>query len=209
MRILTNIEQWTPEWINARRWVITGTRLKSVMSKKWTKARNSMIDELIAEEMSPDEWRYVSDAMINWTILEPQAREEFERITGKKVETVWFCLDDKKNCIWYSPDWLIKVRWKYKEWIEIKCPWAKNHIRYILDNKIPDEYLWQVVHAFIVNNDLQRLYFISHNPHMYIEKLRTHIIPVTREDLLDEIGRAQSAIDDFVGDRKKAVLSLV
>jgi hypothetical protein len=79
----------------------------------------------------------------------------------------------------------------------------KNFIKYWVQDKIPDEYYWQVIMYFIVIESLQSLDFIIHSPHPYDERVRTKRITVTREELLPDIQRAEMAIFDFIAEFKE------
>jgi hypothetical protein len=68
----------------------------------------------------------------------------------------------------------------------------------MIENKIPDDYKWQIVNYFLINEDLETLDLCLYNPDMYLEKLRIHIIKVKREDLQDEIDKIMKALDPFV-----------
>ena len=50
------------------------------------------------------------------------------------------------------------------EAIEVKCMGGKNHIKMLIENKIPDEYYWQAIQYFVVNERLEKLYFVGYNP---------------------------------------------
>ena len=156
MQIYKDIKQWTEEWLKLRGGVITWTKLKWVLA--WPKAQETSIFELIWEEFAPLEETYKSSAMERWNELEPIAKAKFEDLKWIKVEEVWFIKSDiYKDEFWswlgLSPDWIIPFdNWtlnKYKEAIEIKCPWAKNHAKYIIENKLPDEYKPQVINYFL------------------------------------------------------------
>jgi len=59
---IIQVTQGTQEWLEARAGVITGTRLKSVMSNR-KDTRQNLICELIAEKIAPIPESYQSDAM--------------------------------------------------------------------------------------------------------------------------------------------------
>lgn len=81
--------------------------------------------------------------------------------------------------------------------VEIKCPEPKAFVRYMIQNKIPDEYKWQVVMYFIVIDTLEELDFIICNPEIYDEDYRMHVINVKREDLQEDIQKAEDALKEF------------
>ena len=114
---------------------------------------------------------------------------------------VWFIL--KEKWLGLSPDWIIdSCGWLsdkpwYTKAIEIKCPRWKNYIKYLLEDKIPDEYKWQVVNYFVVMEDLEELDFIIYNPDCSEEIKSLHIINVTREELQEDINKASKKLKDF------------
>lgn len=62
---------------------------------------------------------------------------------------------------------------------------------------ISDEYFWQVVHYFVVFDDLECLDFVACNPDMYDEYFRKRTITVTRQDLQESIDLAKEALEKF------------
>lgn len=201
MRIYRDIKQGTEEWLELRAWVITGTKLKSVV---WSATvQKTIMYELIWEEFTPLEENISNKAMDRGNELEPIAKAKYEELTGNKVEEVGFIKTE--DHIWLSPDGIIATDFKEnKEWshiywkaVEIKCPMWKNFSKYVLENKIPAEYKWQVVQYFVVMQDLEELDFVIYNPDFFIESARMKIITVTREDLLSDIETAKLSIKDF------------
>ena len=192
MKII-DTKQWTDEWLKYRLWKITWTKLKDVMWNNNLK----LIDELLAELLS-DEWKknITSYAMERWKDEEPHAIKEYEKHTLQKVETVWFCISDEFDYLWLSPDWFIfteeNIYWK---WIEVKCPSSSKHIEYIRINRIPNEYKYQVINYFIVNEDMQELDFVSYDRRVLVKPL--HIVNIKREDLLNEIEECKIALIKF------------
>jgi len=83
--------------------------------------------------------------------------------TGKKVNTdlVLWCRDDDEN-IAVSPDGTIGKT----EAVEVKCLSSARYIEAWLTKEIPDEYEYQVLQYFIVNNKLKTLYFVFYDPRM-------------------------------------------
>jgi len=183
MKIYNNIKQGTEEWKVLRKGIITGTKLKWVASAPTTATYKTLMLELIAEDLWPVVEIFQNDAMLRWIMLEPIARELYEKKTNQKVDELGFCIHDTMKFLGLSPDWFIEIDWEYKKWVEIKCPGTKNHIKYIMENKLPSEYKWQVVNYFLVNEKLEELDFITFNPDMYVEHLKMFIINIKRSDL--------------------------
>lgn len=91
-----------------------------------------------------------------------------------------------------SPDGLIGE----DEAIEVKCPGGKNYVKMWLTNQVPDEYEWQVVQYFIVNEKLQKLYFVGYNPDIPVHPM--HIIEVKREDIEGKIIKGREEQEKFL-----------
>jgi putative phage-type endonuclease len=188
MKKFNNIVQGTPEWHQKRKGVITGTTLKDIMGT--TKKREDAIYEMVAERLTVgvDGGDYESP-MDRGTRLEPDALAEFALQTGKTIEITGFVEKDDNALIGYSPDALIEGT--DEEDVEVKCPGGKNYVKMWLTDKVPEEYSWQVVQAFIVNPKLQKRYFVGYNPDISIHPI--HIIEVTREESLEAIKEAEEA----------------
>lgn len=184
-----NIDQRTDEWHQLRKGKITGTTLKSILGTP--KARQEALYEIVAERLTvgiDDE----ENAMERGNRLEPDAIAIFELETGKEVERTGFCEDDSNPMIANSPDGLIGE----DEAIEIKCPGGKNYVKMWLTNEVPDEYFWQVIQYFVVNEKLEKLYFVGYNPDIPIHPM--HIIEVKREDIKLDIEKARKSQEAFL-----------
>lgn len=206
MKKHNDIIQGTPEWFQKRKGVITGTTLKGIMGTP--KARQDAIYEMVAERLTvgvEDNDNYESP-MDRGTRLEPDAIAQFEIETGKTVERTGFVEHDDNSLIGYSPDGLI-LDTDDTEDVEVKCPGGKNYVKMWLTNQIPEEYLWQVVQAFVVNPKLQKRFFVGYNPDISIHPI--HIIESTREEIADHIERAKVAQDTFLGEVDEILKTLI
>ncbi len=145
-------------WQEARRGKITGTRLKDIIVKRGT-GRKMGLYELIAERLGiPSDGE---DPMERGHRLEPEAMARFEKETGKKVNkdlVIWTRDDDESIAI--SPDGFIGK----KEAVEVKCLSSARHIQAVIENKVPDEYEYQILQYFIVNDSLKTLHFVMYDP---------------------------------------------
>jgi len=206
MKIYKDIEQGTDEWLDIRKWKITGTKLKWVCG--WPQAQLTEIYTLLAETYIEEEYLNAYEIIERGNELEPIAKAKYEEITWNKVEEVWFIeLDDK---VGLSPDWIIANKdWAYTKAIEIKCPRGKNYVKYILENKIPKEYLQQVVNYFIVIQDLEALDFIIYNPDCSTEIKQLHIITVTRLEITKDIDKALDKLESFKQEWDNLKLKLI
>lgn len=166
------------EWLDARLGKVTGTRLKDLIVKRGT-AKKKGFYEIIAERIAlpaSDE-----NVMDRGTRLEEEAIKKFEKATKKKVNTdlVIFSRDDNKD-IAISPDGYIEKKGKVTEAVECKCLSSASHIEAYLTKQVPNEYEGQKVQYFVVNDDLEVLYFCFYDPRMpkdffYLTVLRTDV----------------------------------
>ena len=152
-------DQKTDEWLKLREGVvITGSNAKKVTGND-----SAYMYELLAQATSDWKPKDISniDNIIRGNELEPIARKEYEKFTGNKVKEVAFI---EAGRIGISPDGLVfDKKGKLKKLIEIKARGINYHIEFILTNKIPAEYKAQIIHGFIVCDDIDEIDFISYN----------------------------------------------
>ena len=117
--------------------------------------------------------------------MESVALEFFEAHTGKIVDQVGFVSRDDNPYIASSPDGLIKNGNKYTEAVEVKCPSTAVYLEGWLEDKIPKDYEPQAIQYFIVNDDLEKLYFITFDPRVTIHPM--HIIEMHRSEVEQKI----------------------
>lgn len=190
---INNSEQRTPEWHEARQGKITGTGLGKITGTKAKK--DNYFYELLAERLSLESQKEQSDLQ-RGIDLEDKAIEEFEVKTGKIVIKAGFCSRDDNPFIGNSPDGLIENNGKYTEAVETKCPSSAKHLRYICENVVPEEYFAQCMQYFIVNDDLQTLYFVSYDDR--IPNWELFIKELKREDYEDDIKYYKEQQEQFI-----------
>lgn len=179
MKIL-NLEQGSDEWFEFRKGKVSGTMLGDLYSKRGN--RKLGFYEMIAERLAlePDD----ENRMERGHRLENEAAQLFAEKTGKKLDIIGVCVHDKYPNVINSPDRLIKSKdGKYTEAVEIKCLAPARHLQAVIENKVPDEYEAQKLQYFIVNPDLEKLYFVFYDPR--IPTVPLHSVEVTREELGD------------------------
>lgn len=186
MQVINDFEQGSDEWKEFRRGKISGTRLGEVYSPRG--GRKIGFYEVIAERLSlePDG----EDRMERGLRLEQEAIDLFCDVMEKKVERPAVCVSDINPNIIQSPDGLIKKGKKYTEAVEVKCISPARHIQAVVENEVPKEFESQMIQYFIVNEHLEKLYFVFYDPRIVAVPL--HIIEVTREELGDRIGKFQA-----------------
>ena len=119
--------------------------------------------------------------------LEQMASDKFTAKTGKQLEIVGVCVSDVDNRIINSPDRLVvpSKAGIYREAVEIKNLSSSRHLQAMLEDKVPDEYFTQKVQYFVVNEKLERCFWVFHDDRFKYPHLQLHVIEVTRESLGD------------------------
>lgn len=181
-------------WEQARRGKITGTRLRDIIVKRGNGKKMGFY-ELIAERLGiPSDGE---DPMQRGLRLEPEAIARFEQETGKKVnkDLVIWTRDDEES-IAISPDGFIGK----KEAVEVKCLSSARHIQAIIENKVPDEYEFQALQYFIVNDDLKTLHFVMYDPRI-----------VAKDYIRFEIARkdVQANIDTYLTFQRETLAEVI
>lgn len=139
-----NMDQWTDEWFNIRKFKMTGSKASTIaVNWKWLE---TYIKDLVAESYSKWERINFSNKHIDrWNELEEFAREMYELETWNIVEEVWFI--EFNEFIWCSPDWLIWEDW----WVEIKCLMDSKHFWHIIwEEKIDKSHIAQIQMCLMV-----------------------------------------------------------
>jgi hypothetical protein len=190
------------EWLEGRLGRVTGTRLKDLVLKRSTKPKIGYY-EILAERVAiPANEENVMDRGHR---LELDAVERFTKETGKVVNTdlvIWYREDNKDIAI--SPDGYIENKGKVKEALEVKCLSSARHIEAWLTQTIPDEYYYQLLQYFIVNDDLETLYFCFYDPRMpkdffYITFKRSELA----EEIKEHIATERQALIQLAQDEEK------
>lgn len=177
------VNQNTEQLLESRKGKITGSKLGDIVVRRGTGEKIGFY-ELIAERLSVEE--EPEDPMERGHRLEDEARKAFEAKTGKTVSTeIGMCLHDDNENIAVSPDGLIDNNGKWTEEVEIKCLSGAKHIKAYLEKEIPDEYTYQALQYFIVNNDLETLYFCFYDPRITV--LPFHYIEIRREAVAEQV----------------------
>jgi hypothetical protein len=187
MKILP-IDQNSDEWLDSRKGLITGSKLKDIIVKRGT-GRKIGFYQLIADRLAQEEPE--ENPMERGHRLEEEAITLAEKkyAYGGKIEKVGLCISDHNPNIAVSPDGLMKglndSKDKYVEAFEVKCLSSARHLECYFENAVPSEYFEQVVQYFVVNEDLEVLHFICYDPR--IAQLPIFEIKVKREEVAEEI----------------------
>ncbi len=184
--------QQSPEWLHIKKGKISGTQLKGIMGT--ARARQEAIYDIIGERLKVGVDDVYEHPIDRGNRLEPFAIAAYEMETGNAVQRIGFAEHEEEQYMGNSPDGIIGDEGA----IEVKCPEHKNYVKIWLTNEIPDDYIWQVVQYFVVNEKLQWLDFVAYNPDIPVHSM--HIIHVTREELADQIKDADAKEREFLGE---------
>lgn len=189
MKII-DIQQNTEEWFEKRKGKIGSSDLKNIISKRATTDKKIGFYRLIADRIAQPQGDI--SPMENGHLLEPEAAAYFSELYEKELIEVGMCLSDENPNIANSPDRYVKPGkdGKYTEAVEIKCLTAPYHLKAILEKQILAEHNYQKLQYFIVNDDLQKLYFVYYCPLVTAKPFEVY--EINREDIQDEIEQVKA-----------------
>lgn len=139
------IEQGTEEWHALRRGLITASTIDSLLTATGKPANNEtsrqalyrLLAERITNRSDPS---FYSDDMARGHLLEPYARDLYAAHYCEVKECGFITARLGGVVIGYSPDGLVSS----DGLIEIKSPRMATHIKSLLTNQVPSEYISQV-----------------------------------------------------------------
>ena len=138
------VEQNSVWWEMARAGIPTASEFGNILTPKFQPRTGEMVESYLALKLS-ERWTEtpaptkVVLAMDFGHILEEKAKPYYTLMFNEEITSCGFATTDdgKIGC---SPDGLIGA----DGGIEIKCPEAKNHVKYLMAGKLPDDYVLQV-----------------------------------------------------------------
>ena len=174
-----DIIQGTDAWHRIRYGKIGGTRAKELLT-----VSDTLLIELLGEhteDFELDDDSYISKDMERGYELEPRARELLNQHESIELIECGWLQNETYKLLGISPDGISK-----DETIqcEIKCPAQKKHTKTIYLDEIPLDNIHQCVHAFAVNEKLEKLYFVSYRP----ESIKPLFIKLLTRDSIVNIG---------------------
>lgn len=189
--IIKGITQGSEEWLKLRLGVATASNFDKIItatgkeSATLPKYALELATQCLLTEPEPT---YKNEAMQRGNDLEPIARQAYAEQTLQFVEEITMFKSDCGN-FGYSPDGLIGD----DGLLEIKCPLATTHAKYLLDNKMPTDYLQQVQGGLWIS-DRKWCDFVSFHPNFKEKQL--FIIRVERDEkYIEELAKlAQKTI---------------
>jgi putative phage-type endonuclease len=191
-----DIEQGSDEWHAIRRGVITASAIAKLLTGTGKPANNdtsrAQLYQLLAERITGEsEASFYNDDMARGHLLEPYARDLYAANYAPVQECGFISCQISGVVIGYSPDGLVGD----DGLIEIKSPRQKTHLKSLLTNQVPGEYIPQVQTGLAVSG---RAWcdFISYAPGLPLFVRR-----VERDELVigQIIAAAQAAEEHLAG----------
>ncbi len=195
-----NCEQMTIEWIRLHFGIPSAAALDQLLTPNFELRKGEMPNTYVCKKVAEViQNRPVIDLstssfmMEQGMILESEARPWFELEYDKKVKTVGFITTDDGRC-GCSPDGLIEGE---DCGIEIKCPSAPIHVKYLVNGALPKEYACQVMGSMFVTG-FKKWIFVS-----YRRGFPALVLEIHRDE--KAISMIRAAINQFHGDFDRAM----
>ena len=138
------MEQGTTEWFAARCGKVTASRVADIIAKTkagFSTSRDNYMAQLVCERMTGKPAESFSNSAMQWgTDTEPFARAAYEAKADILVSEVGFIDHPWITMSGASPDGLAG-----DGLVEIKCPNTATHIQTLLDQKVPEKYITQMM----------------------------------------------------------------
>jgi len=139
------MEQGTVEWFAARCGKVTASRVADIIAKTKTgfsTSRDNYMAQLVCERMTGKPAESFSNSAMQWgTDTEPFARAAYEAKVDILVSEVGFITHPRIEMSGASPDGLAG-----DGLVEIKCPNTATHIATLIDQKVPEKYITQIMY---------------------------------------------------------------
>ena len=136
-------------------------------------------------------------AMLRGQILEDEARELISEKLGKKIIPGRVWQSEVNEYMICSPDGeIVDDTGKVSEAVEIKCLDSWKVVKAYYEKHPPLDYEAQIIQYFLVNENLQKLYFCIYSDVFTNPDLGLQIFELKREDYREKIeltGRVQNA----------------
>lgn len=175
-----NVQQQSLEWMMLHLGLPTASQFDNILTPKFARRDGKMVQSYLAKKLA-EKWQqsplpsFSSAQTELGNILETEAIPWYEYEFNTKIDRVGFITTDdgRTGC---SPDGLIGD----KSGIEIKCPNADTHVKYLLNGGVPEEYLHQV-HGCLYVTNCEEWKFLSYRRHF-----PPLLVTVARDDKIIE-----------------------
>jgi yqaJ-like viral recombinase domain len=162
-----------------------------------------LIAQRIAKPINPNDYAdripegATYSAMLRGQILEEEARDLISEKLGKKIIPGRVWQSEENEYMICSPDGeIVDDTGKVSEAVEIKCLDSWKVVKAYYEKHPPLDYEAQIIQYFLVNENLQKLYFCIYSDVFTNPDLGLQIFELKREDYREKIeltGRVQNA----------------
>ena len=160
-----------------------------------------LIAQRIAKPINPNDYTLPEgatySAMLRGQILEEEARKLISEKLGKQIIPGRVWQSEENEYMICSPDGeIVDDTGKVSEAVEIKCLDSWKVVKAYYEKRPPLEYEAQIIQYFLVNENLQKLYFCIYSDVFTNPDLGLQIFELKREDYREKIeltGRVQNA----------------
>ena len=154
--------QGSSEWFTARCGVVTASEVDSLVSPTGEIRKGKGVRTYLCQKVAEKVMGYSEGSLSSWDMEQGKILETiaipwlaFER--DLKIDRVGLCIRDDPRCA-CSPDGLIGDDCG----LEIKSPQPKTQVQYLLDGRVPDQYIAQVQMSMYVTKR-PRWLFVSYS----------------------------------------------
>jgi YqaJ-like viral recombinase domain len=199
--LVVECEQRAPEWFAARLGIPTASEFGRILTPTGlvSKQADGYLYELLAEWLTgkPHEGFSGRDWIERGRLLEAEARSWYQLVSDTEVRQVGFVYEDGRKLVGASPDGLIGTTGG----LEIKCPLAHTHVKYLISTELPSEYIPQVQGGMMVTG-AEWWDWLSYHPDMPPVKIR-----VRRDtEYIDRLNVQLAIFLSALGDKKAELL---
>jgi len=193
-RVTYNMEQGSPEWFEARKYVLTASNATAIGNAG--AGLKTYVKKLLSKEIS-DEETYTSKDIERGNELEPIARLKYQFEYGVEVEEVGFI--SAGGVFGCSPDGLIGE----DGGLEIKARNNEKHLELLLGNGIDSSTHWQIQMSLYVTGR-EWWDFVSYNPNFKNSLYRERVFrdEAKIEKLKKGIVAGKELLDEYMGKLK-------
>lgn len=183
MRIL-NCDQKSNEWLTARVGRVTASEADNLLTPLFKIKEGDGPKTYLCRKVAEAHLKRPLEGFSAWETdqgieAEMDARNWFALEYPQTVKQVGFVIGDDERC-GCSPDGLLDD----DGGIEIKCPQPTNHVRYLLDGKLPPDYAAQVHFSMFVTGRPYWM-FVS-----YRRRFPAFVLRVERDEaIMEKIGK--------------------
>lgn len=203
MIIIDNIDQGTEEWFQEKLGIPSASNFNKILSatgKPSTQAKGYLY-QLAAERITGERAEsYKNEIMEEGNIREAESRSMYELTYSVEVEEVGVIYPDENKRFLCSPDGLINREYG----LEMKNVLPKTQVKYLINNKVPNEYYVQVQGSMLVTG-YDRWDFFSYSPGlplMIIEERRDNNFCNLLKDKLEKFCDELEEVVEKIKERK-------